>query len=204
MGKVILLTGAPSVGKSTLRRSLASQYPELVHFDYGELLRQKKENEGKCLSYEQMRAQSAGLIHTNDVHSLDEYLIGKVAELRQKHDIIIDSHAVTREHFGFRAVPFSMEQLGRLNLDGVIALRCSAETMLSRMAIVPEGRQEVSAPLAVEHQVLQECVGMIYAVMSGCPIFILDVTDLNESEVALRAVQLLDKIGLDINHKQLE
>jgi hypothetical protein len=38
MGKVVLLTGAPGVGKSTLRSALSCRVPGLQAFDYGKLL----------------------------------------------------------------------------------------------------------------------------------------------------------------------
>lgn len=196
MGKVILLTGAPSTGKSTLRRNLVARIHGLTDFDYGELLRQKKAREGTSITYEQLRHQSASVIHPADVASLDEELIAQVAQLRLSSHIIIDSHAVTRESYGFRAVPFSHEQLRRLQLDGVLALRCSIDTVLGRIAAAPEGRREVSPDLAAEHQVLQECVGMIYAVICGCPIYILDVTNLDEEGAAARATEVIVKMGV--------
>jgi adenylate kinase len=196
MGKVILLTGAPSTGKSTLRRNLVARIHGLTDFDYGELLRQKKAREGTTISYEQLRNQSASVIQPTDVASLDESLIDQVAKMRLSSHIIIDSHAVTRESFGFRAVPFSHDQLKRLQLDGVLVLRCPIHTVLSRSAVAPEGRREVSPDLAAEHQVLQECVGMIYAVICGCPIYILDVANLDEEGVAARATEVIATMGV--------
>jgi len=202
MGKVIMLTGAPATGKSTLRRNLAARIPGLVEFDYGELLRQRKASEGTALSYDELRSQSASVIHATDVQSVDEFLIREVTERRLTSDVIIDSHAVTRETFGFRVIPFSHGQLMRLRLDGVLVLRCSIEKMMERIAAAPEGRRDVSASLAAEHQALQECVGMTYGIICGCQVFIIDVTDMGEKEVTDTAVKLLEKIGVTATTRQ--
>jgi adenylate kinase len=42
MGKTVLLTGAPGVGKTTLRNALAGRFPALQAFDYGKLLLERK------------------------------------------------------------------------------------------------------------------------------------------------------------------
>lgn len=41
-GKVILLTGAPATGKSSLSRAVRDQMPEVEVVDYGQLLLDKK------------------------------------------------------------------------------------------------------------------------------------------------------------------
>src|SRR5580698_7304074 len=107
MGKVTLLTGAPGTGKSTLRRSLEPCINGLQHFDYGELLLRCVERQGATLSYSELREQSSSVISPADVLATDEWVIAEIKRLRIVSDVIIDSHALTREEYGFRAIPFS-------------------------------------------------------------------------------------------------
>jgi hypothetical protein len=74
--------------------------------------------------------------------------------------------------------------------------------MMERIAAAPEGRQDVSASLAAEHQTLQECVGMTYGIICGCQVFILDVTDLGEKEATDATMKILEKIGVMATTRQ--
>jgi adenylate kinase len=191
MGKVFLLTGAPATGKSTLRKNLVEQVANLMAFDYGELLLQKKRAEGVDLTYEAMRSQSSRSITSRHVAEMDEQVIRRISQLRTSSHIIIDSHAVTREEFGFRAVPFSSEQLRRIAFDAVVSLRCDSEAILSRIANDSGGRLSVTRELAQEHQILQESVGLTYAITCGCPFFVLDSTQLDKSALASKAREIM-------------
>jgi adenylate kinase len=192
MGRVFLLTGPPATGKSTLRQNLVARMPGLTAFDYGQLLLKQKSSLGVELSYEELREQSSHVVTPSNVTSLDEEVISEVSRLRLSSDVILDSHAVTREPYGFRAIPFSLSQLTRLSFDAVIVLRCDVDVLLARMEKDRGGRRSVTPELAREHQLLQEGVGVSYAIACGCPVFILDTTALTKDEVAKAAQNLLD------------
>jgi adenylate kinase len=102
MGKVVLLTGAPGVGKSTFRTALAYRFPALQAFDYGKLLLERKAAEGVKMEYRELREKSSSVITPTDVGSIDDWVIQRISELRQHSDVVLDSHALTAESYGLR------------------------------------------------------------------------------------------------------
>jgi len=198
MGKVVLLSGAPGIGKSTLRMSLEPLVNGLQHFDYGELLRRRKAQDGSVLTYDELREKSASVINPLDVSDTDAWVIAEITRLRIKSDVIIDSHALTREEYGLRAIPFSAPGLTMLQLDAILVLRCDPDVLLARTAADRRGRREMSVELAREIQLLQESLCLNYAVLCGCPFYAIDTTSRTAAEVTKVAKSILAKIGLVI------
>ena len=196
MGKVVLLTGAPGVGKTTLRGSLSKRLVGLQAFDYGMLLLERKKEQGTTINYSELRERSSTVITPADVGSVDDWVIRRVTELRQNSDVVLDSHALTTEEYGLRAIPFSSDQLRQLKLDAVLVLRCESTVLLQRIHNKREGRRNISEELLRELQILQEAVGLSYAIASGCPIFIIDVSNKSEEQVLEGALNVLGTIGL--------
>ena len=198
--KVVLLTGAPATGKSTLAGYVQGHVQPVRSIDYGELLLcHLRRSSNLPVSYRRMRTLSAAVISHRDVEKLDNRLISEIRRLRRNCNIIIDSHAVTRERFGFRVTPFSLDQLGRLDLDAVGALHCDPRILAARIKAHPEGRRKVTSEQARHHQFLQQAVAITYAIACGCPLFVLDNTGQTLSEAAGDFIDLLRRIGAKLH-----
>jgi len=107
---VIYLTGAPAAGKSSIAEQLKQVISPLDVFNYRqELTKYLSERLGNNLHQDDLRRQSAKLITPEDVEALDSILLENVRILRTKTNVIIDTHAVTKEAYGFRVTPFSLQ-----------------------------------------------------------------------------------------------
>jgi adenylate kinase len=190
-GKVTILTGAPATGKSSLAQLLKTKLSHLESIDYGMLLLLEKQKTMPDLTYDELRARSADLITTKDVADMDERLIEWVRDKRKEAHIIIDTHGVTKEDFGFRLTPFNYAQVVELKLDAVFSLYCDPDTIQERIGRAPEGRPQISVEEALMHSQLQNGIASLYGVLSGCPVFFLDSSGILDElcETTLKILQ---------------
>jgi adenylate kinase len=173
--KVIYLTGAPASGKTTLTTILERVAQPLTVFRYGELLHNHviRRSSGD-LTHEQIRGSSDLLISPADVDAVDAELVKAVATRRTGTHIVIESHAMSREAYGFRATPFDAERLSHIAPDAIVCLYVDPEETCRRIAAKPYGRTQVSEFEALFHTMAQAAIASTYAVQLGRPVYYLD------------------------------
>jgi len=109
---VVYLTGAPATGKTTLLSLLLQSVQPLEGLSYSKLLADHVgQQQGGQMRTTQLRGLSAQIITPEDVAAVDTQLIEYVNRRRQETHLIIDSHPVTKEQYGFRITTFSIEKL---------------------------------------------------------------------------------------------
>lgn len=120
---IVYLTGAPATGKSTLCGQLAT-LPNVRHFSFSERLRDRlNQRMNTALDESDIRRLSAQAVTPADVDAVDEALTREADEVRETGGyLVIDSHPVTKEDYGFRVTPFSVERLRQLRPDKLIGL----------------------------------------------------------------------------------
>lgn len=172
---VVYLTGAPAAGKSSFTRALSKLVSPLAVFEYGEQLTNHL-NEQRLLGVSQatVREKSASIVTARDIEELDERLISFVDSTRAHSHVIIDSHAVTRESYGFRITPFSLAKWHRLGATMIVGLFTPPAVTLERIHERPDGRRAVSEWEAGFHTALQAGVAQTYAVSLGRPLYLYD------------------------------
>ena len=134
--KVIYLTGPPAVGKTTLVKRLQKSCADLDIFVYSEFLTQhlgrtKKTN----ISQRKLRKNSAHIVMPEDIEKVDQFLIDETNRLRATRHIIIDSHPVTKEDYGFRITAFSIPFLLALKPTVIRMLYADAEEIINRISL---------------------------------------------------------------------
>lgn len=180
MGKVIYVTGAPATGKSTLCMTLASPGSGIDAFCYNERLRDYvRGRTGAYLDEADIRQQSAQIITSKHVQEVDSLLLREVTQARSSdRHLLIDSHPVTKELYGFRVTPFSAEILRDLEIDTFICLYATPNVLAKRIRDNAEGRPLPSEFDLSIHVQLQASVAAQYSVLTGrtCHLVDSDIT----------------------------
>ncbi|MEN5115017.1 MULTISPECIES: ATP-binding protein [Brevundimonas] len=174
MPKVIYLTGAPASGKSSTSRLLNEQLPSLLIWEYGKRLTQHCRTKYGAADHEDLRARSSAIVTPEDIVEVDRALLEFVSTNRDSHPILIDSHPVTKEDFGFRITAFSASQLSALDPSEIWVTFVSPEETCNRIAADNGGRPAVTEEEARMHTGLQASIAAIYGVTAPCPVYLFD------------------------------
>lgn len=191
MPKVIYLTGAPAAGKSSTTRLLLHRVPVLQVWEYGaRLIEHIKTRSKEIASQEDMRARSAEVVTPEDVLEVDRKLIEFVEANRAERHILIDSHPVTKETYGYRITTFSLEQFAQLGVDEIWVLYATPEETRRRIAADDGGRPMITKEEARTHTALQASVAATYGMVAGCPVYLFDTAVSREELVGRLAGRL--------------
>lgn len=177
-GEVIYITGPPATGKTTLVNQIGAAFPSVRIFQYSELLRQHiVAKDQKSLSHKRLRQSSAGVVTPADICAVDKYLLEKVTLSRRTQHVLIDSHPVTKEHFGFRVTPFSYDLLRKLKFTRICMLYADSKTVIQRIKKHPEGRLKITPSDADFHNYTQAALAINYGITLGIPVYFYDSSE---------------------------
>lgn len=172
---IVYLTGAPAAGKSSVCAELRRRFPTLEVFSYSsELRRVAAQRAGATMTEDDIRRLSGQVIQPEDVVALDRHLVDIATKRRGIGPLVIDSHAVTKEKYGFRVTGFDHSTLRALSPDCIVCLYTSAAIVLSRIEQAPMGRPQVSEFEANMHTQLQGSVAIEYGIVLGRPVYFVD------------------------------
>lgn len=175
MAKVIYLTGAPASGKSSTTRMLAERVPGLQVWEYGARLTEHvRTRVDGVASQDELRTRSSGIVTPADVDEVDDALIAFVGEHRERSNVLIDSHAVTKEEYGYRITPFSLARFAQLAPDEIWVLYASPEESRRRIEADGGGRPMVTVEEARTHTLLRSSVAATYGMSLGRPVYLFD------------------------------
>ena len=191
--RLIYLTGAPAAGKSSITRALHRFVSPLEIFEYGErLTRYVSARQDQKLTQESIRTSSAAVVSPEDIQAVDKLLLAFVADARGKAHVVIDSHAVTRERYGFRVTPYSLEDFALLSPDAICVLFTPPEVAVERIDRSPAGRPRVTLWESGFHTGLQASVAATYGMSVGIPIYLIDSSPPID-DVATEVARLFNK-----------
>lgn len=172
---VVYLTGAPAAGKSSVSQELERRFPLLKVFSYSsELRRVAAQRSGVTMTEDDIRRLSGQVIQPEDIVSLDRQLVDTASKRRDIGPTVIDSHAVTKELYGFRITAFDQDTLKALGPDCIVCLYTSATVTIERIERSARGRPRVSELEANMHTHLQCSVAVQYGILLGKPVYLVD------------------------------
>ena len=193
-GKFVLMTGVPGVGKTTIARNIETRIRPIVRIGFGELIFEVKQQQGTTENYGQLKATPDKLIPINYVSLAEEVLLNRVAEFRYTTNILLDSHAVVNDYFGFRIVP-EINDFERAKIDAIIVIHAPFEIVNQRVIREPKGRNPISKQTFEKHQAMQDAVAIHFSLMARCPMYVVETDDdLNKSVHVL--IGIFENIGM--------
>jgi adenylate kinase len=193
MHKLIYLTGSPASGKSSLSSQIQKERAgEVVVFEYGkELTKYLKEKGVQLDNQTELRQKSSAVVTQDDINTLDARLLDFAQSQRSTRHVIIDSHAVTKEAYGFRILPFSIEQIKVLNPSKIVVLYAESEVIIKRISENNQGRPLISSFEADMHTFLQAAVAINYGMNLHVPVYYLD-SSRSPAQMKANFLRLLD------------
>jgi adenylate kinase len=175
---VIYLTGAAATGKSTMARALANRISPLKVYHYSDLLISHLAKQRSVhLLTDDLRSQSGSIVTPGDVEQVDRQLIEDTRGAREHSHVLIDSHAVTKEEYGYRVTPFSLDKLRELLPTVICALYAEPEEITRRIANDAGGRPMISRFQIEIGSLLQAQVALHYSLDLGLPAYFFDTSE---------------------------
>lgn len=174
--EVIYVTGAPGAGKSTLVSALTEMFANVEVFSYGAQMVEHLRRHGRIAPKDQceLRRGTDAFVTIDDIRSVDREMVNWVAENRDGHLLLIDTHQVTLEASGFRIVPFAPTDLDSLRLTKIWFLAASDVVSIARISTEPKGRIVPNSFEAQTHTCAQMAVALQYAVSKGIEMRVID------------------------------
>ena len=97
-----------------------------------------------------------------------------VAAHRTSRPVIIDSHAVTKERYGYRVTPYSLKEFQRLGPTQIWVLYTAPNMAVQRIAKNAQGRPHITEEEARFHTHLQASVAITYGMHLGTAVHFFD------------------------------
>jgi adenylate kinase len=189
--KAIYLTGAPAAGKSTTAHLLKEKVPGLKLWEYGAELTRYVQERPQVTTQADLRRLSGNVITPEDVIAVDKELLEFVKANRATDPIIIDSHPVTKEDYGYRITAFSIDQIKALAPDEIWVLFTPPEIAIDRINRDAAGRPQIDLEQARLHTFLQASVAASYGIATGRPVYLFDTSTDQQALIERLAERLI-------------
>lgn len=190
MGKVIVVTGAPGAGKSTVvdaaLKELKSKGIEYSLINYGDvMLELMREREG-IADRDEMRK-----VPTEPYRKIQRDAGRQIARAAEKKPVLVDTHCLVRKPEGYYpGLPIWV--LEELKPESIVIIEAAPEEVAARRAKdATRRRDEELLAEIVEHQQLNRAIAVAYAALTGAAVRIIHNRDGKLSKAVKEMVKAL-------------
>lgn len=196
MNKVVLITGFPGAGKTTVVNHLQKIVLNAIVVRYGEVILEVLRRKDKTLTYDKMKKNASGLIDETVVAKADRLVLRRAPKLKQKGSLLMESHAVTKEDFGIKLTPPQNSAfISKINFDAIVFIYCSPKVLLKRIQNNPGQRLTPSLNEIRVGTQLQQGLSLNYSILAKCPLYVVDNSK-GEDALQTQLTQIFAKLNL--------
>jgi len=199
--KLILLTGIPGIGKSTITQYLEKKIKPIVRFSFGDLIYEVLQQKGVKCNRLQIRKTPDKFVTINIIKYASKILLERAMEARKINNVVIESHAVVRDFYGFWVIP-EITDFKSARLDAIIVIHTSFNTFRKRMNRAIDGRYEISNQTFQKYQSLLDSVAINFSLKAGCPLYVVETGD-DVDKTCLSLLHIFNNIGMKYNKKRI-
>jgi len=176
LSRVCLINGVPGVGKTTLCQHLVEQNRGTYsHIPFGQLILQVLRSTYQGLDERELRQTTTKFVTQDVIGRATDLLVEELERRAFQCDwLLVDSHAVSQDWFGYLATPDGKPYFERVAYQAIVHLYASSDTVLGRSNSVETGRRARNASDLALHSELLNAVSIVYSSHCGCPAYFVD------------------------------
>ncbi len=190
MNKVVVVTGVPGVGKSTVidgaLKKLQAQGVEYGFMNYGDIMLDlMREREG-VTHRDEMRKVSTG-----PYREIQREAAKRIARAAKEKPILVDTHCLVKKPEGYYpGLPRWV--LEELNPESIVIIEATPEEVAGRRTRdIARRRDKELLNEVVEHQLLNRASATAYAALTGATVRIINNRDEKLNEAVKEMVETL-------------
>jgi adenylate kinase len=118
------------------------------------------------------------LISQKDITEIDMLILQQLRKMAPTQNVIIESHAVNKDNYGFKINPFNTKMLSLISPDLLLMLYTSNPEDVYKRLLENDSGQEWKSPDDVYYcQMFQSMLALQYSILQGKELRFLDVSN---------------------------
>ena len=168
---LVLVTGVPAVGKTSVCQYMSATWPSrYLHVPFGRLLLEAISD--AQVTEQSLRESPSEFVDASTIRLATETLLSVAQRTPSDVTVLVDSHAVSQDRFGYVARPDGDDYFRTVQYSAIIQLHADPAVVLQRTDVNRDGRHATTMEDLSTHFLLQAAVSMSYARASSCALYV--------------------------------